>query len=419
MLFSYLKEQKAFTAFLSTLMVVGSISGVLIAKNASAATEAFQNVQFKLNDARANHLATTTISFTVGTSMFDTEGVASTTMVLGSQTASTTLKFTMASAVGTGIVAADIDTSAGFTVVANEAACAGVTVPNIVSAKPSAYVSSVVAGNGTTVPFEVDVTMCKTQVINQGQTPVPSITLKNAKQILLPNAGTYLAEILSVPADGLGNIYDTKTQYVVTTNQVMTANVDPTLSFTVTGINAGLTDGLENTTATTTATAVMFGTLASSTGAQIAAQTLTMSTNANAGASIAMQATTPFESANGAVVDGLNDGTIVKSDIAWAMPTLSVTNDITWGQIAARSSNLGLGANTAFTAVGNYSGLPFGIHKFGDAGYAAPAPITLFSAIRPVSATTTNAVYKAQVTDLQEAATDYKTEVIYTVTPSF
>lgn len=406
MLFQHLRDQKAFAAFLSTLIIVSTFSAVIAARPAGAATQAFTDVRLIIGDSRAGHSSPFAVQFKPGANGFTTEG-ATTSLKIGSPSATTTIKISLTGSTAPGLTTADVDIVDGFNPVA---AGTCVNPPNTNAILPDAWISKV-----DTLNFEIEVTLCANQFLFSDSTagfPHLRLDTGGSKEFLLPaTSAIYDARIVSNTTDNTVDTFDTKAKYAVTPNVSMTGSVDPLLTFDITGIGSGVNIGSDLTTGATTATGTPMGTIASGTPATLA-QKITLSTNAQAGAAVSVQAVTPLTSANGAVIDGLNNGSGITTGATFlSLPVFNILNDKTWGMVAGRSTN----ASGSEMVSGEWTGKMFGMPG------ESPAPTVLFGYPTPVPATvaSTTVVYKAMVSDLQEAATDYKTELVYVVTPSF
>jgi hypothetical protein len=212
-----------------------------------------------------------------------------------------------------------------------------------------------------------------------------------------------------------GTFGDAGTTMTAIVNQVtVTASVDTTLTFTVAGVsNAGNRINNEAVSTTSTATAIGFGTLASGTPV-VAAQDLTVATNAQNGFIVTVHEDQNLLSANGADIDLFADGSAVATPTGWATPTAVLGNELTYGHIGITSDDTDLNANEFFSG---------SVIKW--AGNFGPTTTrTIFSNTGPADGVTQNVGkarvgYKILVSNLQEAATDYTNHLIYVCTPTF
>ena len=211
-----------------------------------------------------------------------------------------------------------------------------------------------------------------------------------------------------------GTQTDTGTAMTAIVNQVtVTASVDTTLTFTVAGVANGQSINGETISTTSTAVAIGFGTLASGTPV-VAAQDLTVTTNAQNGFVVTVHEDQNLLSANGADIDTFQDGNNVATPIAWATPTAQLGNENTYGHMGITSNDTDLNANEFFSG---------SVIKWAGNFYPTTTR-TIFSHTGPSDGVTQNigkarVGYKVLVSNLQEAATDYTNRLIYVCTPTF
>ncbi len=190
----------------------------------------------------------------------------------------------------------------------------------------------------------------------------------------------------------------------------VTASVDTSLTFTVAGITTGVTvngDAI-TTSVVSTATTLPFGTLAPGT-AKVAAQTLSVTTNAKNGFAVTVIQNQNLLSANGADIDTFKDGASTAVPTAWTTPLGTLDTEATYGHYGLTSEDADLNSDEFGTAL--YAG---------NIGTAR----TIFSHTGPADGSTadkgqTRVAIKIQITALQEAATDYTNRLTYVATPTF
>lgn len=194
---------------------------------------------------------------------------------------------------------------------------------------------------------------------------------------------------------------------------VVSANVDTSLTFTISGVNASSTvNGSPTTTvATTTATAIPFGTLPIGVS-RVLAQDLTVVTNAANGFTVTLEQTGPLESTTGATIDGFIDGSDTNTPALWQGPSGLISDTDTYGHWGITSTD----ATTSRSAP----------DEFGTNEWVAPSttPIVVMGHDDPADGITAGIGtarigFQAQITALQEASDDYSTELRYIVTPTF
>ena len=201
---------------------------------------------------------------------------------------------------------------------------------------------------------------------------------------------------------------------IAVVNQVtVTASVDTTLTFTVAGVASGLFVNGETISTTTSATAIGFGTLASGTPV-VAAQDLTVITNAQNGFVVTVHEDQNLLSSNGADIDTFKDGANTSAPTTWTGPLATLGLENTYGHMGLTSDDTDLNANEF------YSG---SIIKWAG-NFFSTTTRPIFSHNAPADGVTQNIGkarigYKIQVSALQEAATDYTNHLIYICTPTF
>ncbi len=202
-----------------------------------------------------------------------------------------------------------------------------------------------------------------------------------------------------------------QTRVAIIDNVLVTANIDTTLTFTVSGTTTGaIVNGSPTTTSTTTtSTALPFGTLASNVSKTLG-QDLTVATNARNGYFVTVYQDSNLLSSTGADIDGFIDGAYTNSPTAWVAPTNNIADENTWGH---------WGLTTTDTAIG--TGAEFGSNQWVS---ASTTPRAIMGHGGPADGTTAGIGratigYQAQITALQEAGDDYSTTLTYIATPTF
>lgn len=225
-------------------------------------------------------------------------------------------------------------------------------------------------------------------------------------QVTNPNATTSYEFTIAVGSSDTG-----QTRVAIVNTVLVTANVDTSLTFTVSGTSTGATvNGSPTTTAaTSTNTTLPFGTLAANVS-KVLAQDLTVATNANNGYVVTVEQDQNLLSSNGDI-DGFIDGAYTNSPAAWVAPSNNIADENTWGHWGLTSTDPSLlGAGTDFTS---------------DTWVAASTTPRAIMAHSGPSDGTTYAIgratigYQVQITALQEAGDDYSTTLTYIATPTF
>jgi hypothetical protein len=199
-----------------------------------------------------------------------------------------------------------------------------------------------------------------------------------------------------------GTMQDSGTVRVAIVDEVtVTASIDTTLEFSISGVVDGQTvnDSPTTTDATSTATTLPFGALAAGVSKTLA-QDLTVTTNAANGFTVTVEHTGDLQSTTGATIDGFIDGAYTSTPTAWVGPSAVVTDPDTYGHWGLTSED------------GNL---------FGSDLWESPSttPVAVFAHDSVVNASTTRVGYQVEVSSLQEAGDDYSTTLRYIVTPTF
>ncbi len=203
-----------------------------------------------------------------------------------------------------------------------------------------------------------------------------------------------------------------QTRVAIINNVLVTANVDTTLTFTVSGTSTGTTvNGSPTTTATTTtSTSLPFGTLVVNQSKTLA-QDLTVATNARNGYVVTVDQKQNLLSSTGADIDGFIDGAYTNSPVTWIGPGNNVNDEKTWGHWGLTSDDTSLlGAGVDFTSNTWVA--------------ASTTPRAVMAHSGPADGTTQNigkaqVGYQIQISALQEAGDDYNTTLTYIATPTF
>ena len=229
-----------------------------------------------------------------------------------------------------------------------------------------------------------------------------------ANQISNPSATT------SYAIDIGGTMSDSGQVRVAIVDQVVvSASVDTSLTFSVTGVNTGATvNGSPTTTvATSTATTLPFGTLPVGTSRTLA-HDLAVTTNAAVGYTVTVEQTGALQSTTGATIDGFIDGANTVTPTAWVSPSAAIASPNTYGHWGITSTD---GTTTRAT-----------IDEFSSNTWASGSttPIVIMGHTGPADGTTAGVGaarvgYQVQISALQEAGDDYTTTLRYIATPTF
>lgn len=200
-----------------------------------------------------------------------------------------------------------------------------------------------------------------------------------------------------------------ETRVAIIDDVVVTASVDTTFTFTITGIATSSVINGDTTTGSTTATVMAFNTLTPG-AAKIMAQHLAVVTNAAFGFSVTVVEDQNLLSSTGADIDLFKDGATTSVPTAWTSPTNVLGNEWTYGHLGVASEDTTLSAGDEF-GTSLYAG------NFNTARQ-------VFFHNGPSDGTTanigsTNVAYKVEIGSLQEAGTDYTNSLTYVATPVF
>lgn len=227
-------------------------------------------------------------------------------------------------------------------------------------------------------------------------------------QLTNPGVGSYEITIDAGTADSGA------TRVAIISPVVVTAAVDTSFTFTVTGVATG-TVNQEAITGSTSATSIPFGVLTQG-SATTSAQQLSVSTNASYGFAVTVQVDQQLLSSTGADIDGFIDGAYTNTPVAWDPPTGSISNENTWGHwgLTTEDASLTAGLTDPFDAGG--TGQLF--------VSASTTPVEVFRHNGPSDGTTANigrtrVGYKVEISSLQEAGDDYTATLTYVATPVF
>lgn len=218
----------------------------------------------------------------------------------------------------------------------------------------------------------------------------------------------------SYAIDIAGTMTDSGQVRVAIVDQVVvSASVDTSLTFTVSGVNSSSTVNTSPTTtiATTTSVALPFGTLPIGVSRTLA-QDLAVITNASAGYTVTVEQTGALQSTTGATIDGFTNGTNIITPIAWQGPSGLIADPNTYGHWGLTSDDTAIAAR--------------GANQFGANQWVSGSttPIAVLGHTGPADGTTSGSGaarvgYQIQISALQEAGSDYSTTLRYIATPVF
>lgn len=223
-------------------------------------------------------------------------------------------------------------------------------------------------------------------------------------QVVNPTATT-----TSYTIDVAGTMTDSGTTHVAILDVVtVSASVNTTFDFTVSGVAGGATVGSTSPTTTTAATApnaLPFGTLSAGVSKTLA-HDLSVVTNAKNGFSVTVEQNQDLQSSTGATIDSFIDGAYTDTPAAWQGPSAVVGQDNTYGHWGLTSDDPDFSGTTDRWVA------------------ASTTPRTVFQNPGVADGTlfgtgTTRIGYQIQISALQEAGNDYSTQLTYIATPTF
>jgi hypothetical protein len=248
----------------------------------------------------------------------------------------------------------------------------------------------------------VTLTVCAGDTIPIGTTTVSFVN----NHITNPaTPGTYTVRISGTQSNSADVVV------AIINSVTLSAAVDTSLTFTISGVAIGSSVNGDATTTATTTSAILipFGTLASGT-AKLAAQDLSVSTNAQNGFTVTVKQDQNLLSASGADVDLFKDGAANVTPTAWTAPTSVVGNENTFGHYGVTSEDADLNGDEFGTALyaGNFGTTSRVVFSHNGISDGATANIGA-----------TRVGFKIQISSLQEPGNDYSNQFIYVCTPSF
>jgi hypothetical protein len=208
---------------------------------------------------------------------------------------------------------------------------------------------------------------------------------------------------------GVG-VEDTGATIVVILDPVVVeASVNTSFTFTVDGVNEGVSINGDSTTATSTDTEVQFGVLTAGNVSMLGHE-ITVSTNASNGYVVTAQIDGPLESTGGDIIYGFDMGSDTNVPEPWDDVTENINFPNTWGHWGITSTDDDADRGD----------------EFGSDEYiaASTSPRIIIGHNGPTNGTgngvgNTFVGFKAVISELQAAGSDYRTNLIYVATPTF
>ncbi len=269
------------------------------------------------------------------------------------------------------------------------------------------------AFSGTTLTIE----FCSgdgAQILANGTTTIligenATFNVAGNAQLGNPAAGSYEINLTAGATDS------GSTRVAIIAPVIVTAAVDTSFTFTVSGVGGGGVAEINQyeLTGTSTATTIPFGTLVAN-SASTAAQELSVTTNASYGYAVTVQVDQQLTSSTGADIDGFADGGYTSTPAPWTPPSESISNEDTWGHWGLTSDDATFGLSDPFDAGG--TGELF--------VSASTTPVEVMRHDGPSDGSTQNiglakVGYIVEISPLQEAGNDYTATLTYVATPVF
>jgi hypothetical protein len=221
-------------------------------------------------------------------------------------------------------------------------------------------------------------------------------------QIINPAATTSYAIQIGGSMPDMGEV-----RVAIVDQVTVSASIEATLTFTVSGVNAGqVVNGSPTTTvATTTSATLPFGTLTVGQSRTLA-QDLAVTTNATNGFTVTVEQTGDLQSTTGATIDGFIDGTYTTTPSPWQEPAGLVVNPDTYGHWGLTTDD---------------DDIPARAVQFGSDEWVSGSttPIAIMGHDGPSVGGNTRIGYQIEISPLQEAGDDYTTTLRYIATPTF
>lgn len=243
---------------------------------------------------------------------------------------------------------------------------------------------------------------------------------------LISNPASTGSYVIRISTNGPGLFFNTgDTRVAIIDNVKVTASVDTTLTFTISGVATSTTFNGTTTTDGSTATLIPF--INHATGGslvpnqpEVAAQRLNVSTNASQGFTVTVHAGNPgsanggdLTSSGGDDIDFFKDGTRNPSPTAWTAPLNTLNNEQTYGHFGLTTTDNGgdpgVGSFGSDQWVGNFNATSARAVMYNGGPSDGVAD--------NIGSTTVG--YAIQIGSLQQAGTDYQTTFTYVATPIF
>lgn len=192
----------------------------------------------------------------------------------------------------------------------------------------------------------------------------------------------------------------------------VSASVNTSLTFTVSGVASGQSvNGSPTTTAANTTSATLpFGALDANGTSKTLAHDLAVITNADNGYVVTVEQTGDLQSTTGGTINGFIDGAYTTTPSPWQAPGQLIANPDTYGHWGLTSDDGTTTRSAEFTTDTWVSGSTTPIVVMGHTGPSDGVEPGIGAA---------RIGYQIAITPLQEAGDDYETQLRYIVTPTF
>jgi len=381
--FKKVAQSKKFGLFLIGTTLAWSLGLPLYFQMASAA--ALTNIKDTMVNTAPSASTNHVIVYTTINTMTGGATGTSTIQFAPGNSGGATDEFTL-----TSLVVGDVTISGSGTLnaVANFAACTG--------AASEIYPSTITntAGNRT-----VNIAVCPSDTIAP---QTITITLGNSRVTSPSTTGSYIVRVSGTQTDSAD------TRVAIVDSVSMTAKVDTSFTFTVTGLATSTAINGTSTDITTLPTAIAWNTLTVG-HIYTAAQQLNVATNAKNGFTVTLVQNQNLTSSTGADIDLFIDQASTSPAVSWQGPANTLGNENTYGHYGITSEDTSL------------AGLAFGSDNWaGNIGSARE----VFYHTAPSDGTTahigqTKVGFQIEIASLQEAGTDYNNVLTYVATPIF
>jgi hypothetical protein len=293
----------------------------------------------------------------------------------------------------TGVTSADISLSGtGWTYVTAVGSCSG--------AANEVYFNSI-----NTSTDVVTLTVCAGDTVTD--LSLKTISFSGTNKITNPSSAGSKAVRVNYGSNGTNDEVGTAMVAIIDDVDV-TAAVSESLTFTIASASGSV---LGSTLAgNSTATTIPFGTLTPDVN-KTEGQTLTVATNAANGFAVTVFANQTLTSSTTADIDEFVNDSATSTPTTWSAPSCSLaTGESTYGH---------WGIATDDSGIADYSS-----QKFAGDFTSSGSPKTVLSHNGPADGNTTGqgttkVLYRVEVCEVQEAASDYTATLTYVATPTF